>query len=638
MKNILILFFTFTITLAFANDEKPLRWQQLELEDRLVNYMNNYLSRILEKDDFYIHLKVNTRNQDVSLPKHNFKFKNKVKNSKFIKGSDAVSGGDLLALDKLGLFAPKFGDAEGGFDKEYNLKLLQYKSKIERDWSEKTNLFKFVDEIIVNIAFRKTVSDEKVKSISELATKALPNLGEIKFSIETYKVEFLPNKVALQKKNENKLGEFLVKSSAWGIILATIIASLTAVVLFAKYRKLKEFLVEAEAAQNENFSNGGANKVEKTEIVDPDFRPGSEQLANAILEQESGVDRFVLLLEKSHGQAITLVKKWIHLGSLKSKKVLFVLSERLSVNELSKIFSDLNMEEREKMSQISYLNFKTKDKTEAVDYISQQILEMLLDISDVGDDELQQLLVELSPKYAAEISMNNPKLGGALVNLMGVEFLSEMFKFLSEEALSEVSSLGISLGEDEIRAAYPLLKKEISSISRGSEDNNFVNRFVDILTQVSVKQELELTKLLIQEKKIDTLKEFSMMTVPASQFYNVPDDLLKNALFKLELNTKVEFLSSLHEEDRRKVLNKISQEGTKGRDLLTHAIETLISNQIQFEKVKRKQEFYFEQAVFAVRSYILALENKEDILESLSDTWLRQVNGDKQDDSLHLVA
>ena len=199
-----------------------------------------------------------------------------------------------------------------------------------------------------------------------------------------------------------------------------------------------------EASESDNNDSGKA-----TDSVDPNFRPGSPQLIEAISTEKEGINKLFLYLEKSNDQASNLIKKWINLDSSLSNAALVILSERMSIDELYKVFENLTTEERESWIKVTSSDEITPDlKQQADGFIAQQVMEDIMTVSATEDAELQKLLVELTLTKAAEISRDNTDHGAILVNLMSSSFLSQMYLQLSIEEISEISSKGLQMADE----------------------------------------------------------------------------------------------------------------------------------------------------------------------------------------------
>ena len=616
---LLISFFLFPVVIN-AKDSS-IQWQQVELEDKLKETFSQYLSLHLEKDKFFVHMKMKTKEQSFSLPGHDIKFKGKGR--KFIeKNIPSSLNADLIALDKIGVFAPEYDRKDNS---EIELKFFQYKNKLERDLIKKTNVFEFIDSIVVNVAVDSSIDKVKFNQVKKNLEKITPQIGKIKFNIETYQVNFKNNNNTNQSFIGKMVKESAANGSSLGLIFATIIFSITLIILFSKYKKLQEII---SADRSQVLGDSVANSMDNKEVVDNDFRPGSSQLAEAITDSPDGISRFALYLEKSPIQTINLVKKWINLGTNNTKSALYVITERLMIEELTLIFNELTIGERESLNQVSNLKMSQGMSLKAEKFISQQVLEDILHVTHDIDKDLQQMLVELTPGKAASISAANPEIGSLLVNLMGIDFISEMMKLLSEEDLNEVSIAGLNISNDEITSHFEKLKEVLAGNVSEEEDNSFGRRMVELLGNVDVEQESQLISVLVKKGKISILKDFSAISLPSCLAFEIDETILKRALYSFDLKYKVEFLASLSDELKLKVLNKISQDGTKGREVLEHEINTLVSDDAKIKIVKENSDIYFNTVVKQIRSYVLKLPNSDEVLRSMSKEWINQISGE----------
>jgi len=619
----LLLLLLFSLNLKAENNQaRSIHWQQVQLEEKLQNTITQFLGLYLSKDKFYVHLKVETKEQNLAVPDSGIKFKGA--GDKFIKGNVPSSmNADLVALDKIGVFAPKF-DAKN--DKELEVKLFKYKNKLERDFLKKTDLFSFLEKVTVFVAVDESISNKQYSGLKKLVQKILPNFGKVDSVIEPYRVAFAKEVVA-PKTFFDKLSDWNVLSGL-GLVLASLIASLTAFVLFGKYKSLKELILASESS-HDSSDDTPLPSLESTDVVDAKTRPGSDQLAEMISNSENGIDRYVIYLTKSPIQAINLVKKWINLGTDMCKIAIFSLSEKLTVDELTLVFSELSLKERENFGSVSSLHFSSSEKAKAESYIGQQVLEDILDLSFNVDKDLQKLLVELTPQQGIEISTKDKELGAILLNIMNVDFVAEMMKLIPKDTFEGILSAGLKVEQDKISEKLSLLRAQIESLGTKSEENTFARRAIEVLSGLTSEKETAFLNVLVGESKFAVVKEFCSRVIPAHLIFDVDEDILRKALSKIDLHMKVSFLLGKQESERLDILNKITREGTKGRDLIEHELEEGSKDNKKLVKAQHDAPMLNEFIIETIRSFVDGQDNALVIKKETSSEWLSQVIGDE---------
>lgn len=615
MIKIFLVLSTLMISSAFgqAKSHKSIQWQQINLEKELKNHYENFLALYLDQDSYFVHLKIKTKEQNFTLPTHNIKFKKN--SSKFIKNNKPRDlNSDLIALDKIGLFAPKYNSSD---NKEVELKLFQYKNKIERDFFKKTNLFEFIENITVYVAVSNDVPESKMKSLDEILKKITPELGSLKFNLSMYQIEFKQNKKVHLSPLDRLMEKISDLGNSLGIILATLIFSLTLIFLFSRYRSLQENTLATAIDEGQNL-----DEQPQPSLDEPTLRPGSEQLAQAVTELHNGLDRFIMYLERSPQQAVYLVRKWINLGTTSSQNALVLLSEKLTIEELAKIFSQLTIDERDYYGKITDRLINNSDMVSAEKYISQQIIEDLLYVAVEMEDGLQKLLIELSPQKAADIAVKQMDLGAILINVMSTDFISEMFKYVDADVLEELTIMGLGFKPTNFQTYVGKLKQCLLEVKAQNEKNSFERKILELLKDLDMTKENRLINALVKRNQFDALYEFSMMTLPSELVFDIPDEILKEALYKFTLTQKVEILASLDNDLRESVLDKISEQGTQGREVLEHEIKTTLENEVQLTKIELNKEKYLSIVVAQVREYIVLNESENKAIVQLVENWI----------------
>ncbi len=654
MKSVILL--TMTLLFSFQSysqtkENKSVHWQKLNLETFLKNRIDNFLGLTVNKDKVYSEVSVKIKDKPFNVP--NFTFP-KTKNKKLTNNSlsEKNNFGEYLLFDKIGLRAPLIANEQVSNvdDGKLQVKFYQYKKRLENELEKSFDLFSKIESVDIKLFFDQSVGKEAVESVKENLLKILPKVGSSKYNVETLNLEFAK---AVKPSNEALLLDNLKHLiGPLGLIIATLILSISSFFLFNGYKKLKSKIADQEAAimtsattssgVSTSTSSGGSVTASGGSSLegsfDPKVRPGSPQLADAISLQEEGVQKMLLYLEKSNDDACSLIKKWISFNSYLSCAALVVLAERLSVEELYQIFSKLSLIERESWISIINKDNVTSDlKAQADIYIGQQVIEAIMDVSGVEDEQLSKVLVELSPEKAAQIAKDDPTLGGVLVNLLSSSYLSEMFTYLQKDEIIHISSLGLEISEEMIEKNKILLLDAINKVKEIKFKNAFSRRIGELMMSLSPLKQEDMIDVLIKDGQLFIIKDVVRNIIPARIIDGLPSDMIKRVTKELSREKKVEYLVTLNEDRRKEFLDSLAKEGTKGREAFDFELKKISENEERNNEIMNRKDTIYDEFITSVRSTINRDVLLKDSVEEFINEWLSSI-AESDGNNIHSIA
>jgi hypothetical protein len=611
------------LALSIEASYRSVQWQKYELEQSLQKRINKVVGQVLDKNQFFVEVNIEASGPSVSLPKYVLKKKSTPKINGY---KNTKSNGDLILMDKLGLEAPVY---EGNYfqsDSEVQLELFKYSKRVERDYAAKMDLFANIEKIFIKVGVDKTVPSEKVDGLKKLITDIVPKVGEVKPELTFLNLD-------LRKKEKKTLldrpGEFLQPIA---YVLAAIIFSMSAYIVFSRYKKLQEEMLQSQkaATKDEKEEESQSRLPQAQNTIDPNLRPGSEQLSDAISEIESGVDRFCLYLEKSTEQSVNLVKKWLSVDTAVSRSAIYVISERLSVNELYKIFVSLSNDERELFRSITGETFSPADKKQGEKYLGQQVLEDIMVVAVTDDKELQRLLVEISPQKAAVLVTDNMEIGAVMLNLVSTEFMAGILSNLNVGVASEVYEKVLSMKEDDLKGPFDELKEILKKYIETPYKNPFERNIVEVMQELDYARSEGLLDVLVSSQQFDLLEEVMKSVFPGRLVSKLPETVFKATFRLLKTEAKVELLMCLDEKERKVFLNKAVREGTKGRELIDFELSQNLDNDTIMSHVLDHKDRIYGDFVALVRDYLKSDEKTRKIAANIAKCWLDEVKFEAQ--------
>ncbi len=615
------------LSLSFLNNvnanPKSVQWQSVEFESSLKARVTEIAKQVIDEKTFFVEVDVVAQNPIINIPKFSLLKKKKVKLGSV---KNTKNSAEYILFDKVGLNAPSF---EGSFDQrqtDLQLQLFQYSKKVEREFLTKTDLFTNLESINIKIGVDKSISKAKIEELKKLLKTLIPKISSVVPTIEILSVDVLSAQLIKNDPLAENLSHIMGPA---GIIIAAIIFSISAFLLFSKYRKFKNDIIskeqEAQSVQKELEQDGNIFNGEQK--VDPKLRPGSQQLAEAITNTKEGVVRFCLYLEKSPDQAINLIKKWINLNTKMTVESLIVLSEQLSVEELFKIFIKMTSDERMSYQKITGSEELTVGQKFSADkYIGQQVLEDIMSITVIDDKELQQLLVEISPERGAALCLKHKKQGAMLINLVSSEFLGKMFQFVDVESTNLLTEKAMHIKEGDFDQDLSTFKNTIKKFVDNKYKNPFVRRIVELMNDLDFQKSENLIDVLIGSKQFEVLEDVVRNSFPTRLIDKLPVNILKSIFKSMQIDAKVEFLASLEEKRRTRFIRNTTVAGTKGREVLEFELQRVLDNVEAMEYVGENKDKIFSVFVELVRTKIENEESVKNAANNVALKWFKTIS------------
>ena len=94
---------------------------------------------------------------------------------------------------------------------------------------------------------------------------------------------------------------------------------------------------------------------------------------------------------------------------------------------------------------------------------------------------------------------------------------------------------------------------------------------------------------LIDEKQIFIVKDIVKKTIPIEIIDNLPSEIIKDVVKDIKNEFRLEYIVSLDEDLRSKFIDSISQEGTKGREVLDFELNKLLEDEVNVSRIRKKR-------------------------------------------------
>ena len=620
---------TFSLQLFAESSSKnitvtSLEWQKKDLEQRLFRQVDRKLSALLNIDEYTIDIQIDLN----KVKKPNFDIENtgadkeKLK-VRFTNQPSSAAPADYLIFSKIGLEAPLVDDYV-----EDKYKPKRRKTEFDNIWKLNQNLdiFKNIDSIIITILLSKEIPKDKRPIIQNILKSANFDQGEITPELDIKYIDmFYPKPVPAIESFRDFLEWGAKYSVLFGAILSSLILAAIAFVIFERYKKL----VEEQGGDNTQITMSQEENTKDEEEEDPDGQSpfGAGDLNGAESTIYSGIDRFKMYLKASPEEATLVVKKWIKAEEdPMAEKALNAIVQQLSSEDLSQIFSNLSVQERNEWKAKLKRKFSIDELKDINTYISTTIVDEIIVPRTISDNELYNLIINLTPDMAAKFITDNAHLGKILTNVTTTKFTSRILEHLDLEFANYVLNDSLFFNQDAIQELIPELKQKLSEYQNFLEINPFLDKITELIPMASIEKELLLFQALAKSGDEDNLRVLGMKYFPSSIIERLPAELLSDILENYPANERADLLASLDSHMQKLLINAFAKEGSTLRDMLDMELEKYNMDIGLQRKLRKEKNIIWEKFIAYARNKIRKDNRYTDDVETVINEWIRELN------------
>lgn len=593
-----------------ASPEATLRWQKVELEDRLLDKINRALSPSLPREHYVASVTITLKEPEG-------------------KGADA---------DDKKPATPEVGAKEVKSDDE-SLDLGKLDVTVPYQ-DPRIDVFSSIDSIKVSVMLDNSLPEAKGALVKSIITDVVASISDEEPEIEIKKGDlvFKPVENWDAKKWVSTLAlpiTLLLGALAFCAILFVISAS-----IMGSYRKLenrriavmeaqgvredaaaqREIAAAAEAAKQLKESEATATQAEQVmEDSKHDEVPAAEV-------GQKGIDRLQAILKKDPEKISELIRQWLKAPGKGALEALTVLPHILAPEELLELFKVLTMSERKEWRRYLARPIDA-DVTQIADqFIGTQILESLLDSAPKIDDAIQAEVSSLTISEALRLAENDPALGAVLFNVMPPKQVGRLLAAMSSELASKVTLASLKLSDDEIQAQALNLKPAIDKVKTrvGGAETPFVGRATDLIADLDPEREAALLEALLQAGQQETVEAAARRYFPSELVLKLPPKLLKTCLEKLAVPRRAELIVSRPADQRTALLNAIGKEGSKAREMFGVALQEVDGDELRRKRLEKDSARLWKDFIDGVRGYLDKSEAAAQQASPVLEAWIAE--------------
>jgi hypothetical protein len=548
---------------------------------------------------------------------------------KFNDGEKVQAEEDYILFNKLGIEAPV--DAE--------LDELIETPKASKEELKSVNIVVFFD---------KTLKKNKVESAKKILNALNFNFG-VKPAFKFEEVDYAKEKVKVKKpglmdhlKTFNlPLGLFL-SSFILGLMLLLGLGKMSKSVTTASDAVTGAVAASAEAAGGGGAEAGGADGSGAGGEAGAGAGGGAGGGGTLDGELQGGdltvvtddqikatMTRFKDSFKENPISISALVKNWLKIMPKGAREGLILLAKELESEDLLDLFKQLKIEDRKEWQKVIGSSTGLEDFNIGRNFLDSQILQDIIVPNDLVDDETKSMLAGMAPVNLAKMINENPAIGPLLMNTLSTVFIIQMMEFIGQDSMEELTSSAAATSEEDLKKLGPELKKLLQNYDQGIMKVPFIDKVSEIIPQVDYEKEEFFFKALGKSGDQNLIFEVVRDNLPFGLMETLSESVLKNILSQINKTAFVEFLVCVEEDKRNIYLNARAPEGSKARELIQIDLDTIIKNDIETAKMKKKTKQVIGSFVNSVRKIVRANPAIADEIEPNIYTWLKDnVEGD----------
>ena len=645
--NLMILFLFLPFLSAFSPvgfSAQSLDWQKIELERNINQRVINSISPVIRSGEYIVNTQVFMK------PPGQLKAggggaggddKNKNKKNKinFNDIDPSKAKGDFVVFSKLGLEAPVFkedekeGGKSGSEAKEWQEFLTQY--------IEVNDLARHIDKIVIDIKLDNYLGDDTKKTVEDILKSVSLGFGNAKADVKLSYIDMKEMKKEIEQKRDKQSREFyewIGKLGApIGIVLAVILLGIFALVIFKKYAALHE-------KQMEMMKNQMMQQNPQPENKEPEDKKDNAQTPSGLStlgenESDNGMERFKSILKTNQVEAALMVKKWISEPLKMNHLALKCLVKELSSDELSSLFTHLNMDERKEWKRIIAKPSKDEELKEARRFIGVQVVQEMIIPNTISDHEMIELLLKVKAEDCAKLAREDSAIGSYLLNVMNTKFVTKLLNELSSDEVQKIIRMGINTTQDQFDQMMDRFKQKLNSSIKTDKISPMIEKIIELIPVTSLSNERTLYSSLVEAGQLKVVIDLAKRNIPFDIVFKMPDQLIKNLIqsYPREKRPEVVFMV---EDGRKDWIKSIIAPNQKSQDMLSLDLEKYTNNPDLNKRITENLTTVQQEFLDHCRKQIKLNPALQKDLEHVIVTWMNSfgVDSNQNDSNLKLAA
>lgn len=620
------LFYAFNLSAVDMNvGLLNVEWQKNVLEADIKKKIENKLEKVLVEKIYTVDIEIKTTipkkpsfKQTPPQPPESIKFTNAAK----------ASPGDYIVFSKFGLESP----ISANMDKKESPQNSEY----EYMWKfqESQSIYNNLESIKATISLPENLNDEQRKYIEDIVRATSFNLKDFTVQIEFKYVNlkpvelFKPEPVIPEDKglvNKETLDLIEKLASPVGMIIASLLLGLFSVIIFKKYAKLRNDILQRKIILDGNTKSEENSKNEDESdnlgaggMLGPSGNEGQTE------DSISGINRFKMTLRDNPDLIYLLIKNWIRSGGDEPIKALVFLLDKLETIQLHQIFDNLSISERgEWKTMIESTSFSSINPQKVEKFISTQIINNFIVPDVVTDNELKNKLLSLNEDSAIKFIKNNNQLAAILLSVSPTHLINKIMVKLSDsdkgKFLMEASKFDISKSKDLLSQ----LSLKLNEYTNDIVLSPFMDKLIKLIPTSRYQDEDAIYKILFDNQIYQKIESIALDCFPSSLVAKLSEKSLNKIFMSFSMTERVDIIECFDEESIKAIfISSFAKEGTAAYDMYQLEIEKFSIDENQKIALSEKADEYKSKLFLKVRSLVRSDEEIKRDAKLIVGNWI----------------
>ncbi len=604
-----------------------IEWQKSKLENTITTRLERRLDTIIPDKRYLIDIDIQT--SIPQMPDFRLTPSEPPQPIRYSNATPDQSSGDYIVFNKFGLEVPVVTTLLGEEEKPPE------KSEYEFLWkyNQSMDIFQNLEDVSITITLDEELPEEFREIIENVVESIELGLGDIEpfYHFDFMNLTPLPQEVEITEEAAAAQAEQMLEaeeslfekisrfSNAIGLVLAAFLLGFFGWLLMRKFEKIKkddQMIMQQSANDEDDKEDDKEDPAQSPLAADS----GSGNNDN---EYTNGFERFKAYLEKNPEGACHLIKKWIKGGDVKDKRALFGLVKVLDNKTLVTIFAKISNEFRDEWKRIiNDQDAYVSELSEVGHYISQQIVEEIIVPASIDDEELREMLIDISNENAALFIKKHPELGGILIELVSSKRIGLIFEHLSEKKIRSTLKHASQLDKANLQEQALELKEKITPFTSKAADNSFIKKLSELIPLTPIGKDSAIYESLKDADAVAAIEELAKNYYPSFLIEHLPESVLLSALNSYPMKKKGELFYILEEETQKNFLNTIALQGETAKQMLKLEIKNIETNEsLKHDTDKRKSEIWSQFVTHSRKQISKIYDSNADIKQSLNE-WM----------------
>lgn len=502
-------------------------------------------------------------------------------------------------------------------------------SPIEQTWkyNNTVDVFKNLKEVNIKVLLSSGLSEEIKQKVEGYVRETKLNIGKVvpKYTFEYTILGSDLNKPTADEILKDWLGLIGRYATLIGLVLAVLMAGVIGPKLIQKYFELRTGV---------GNSNTGNFKMEDKEGKDEkDDKDGSLAASGTDVDYNitglNAIERFKNYLKSAPNDAIQMIKSWINSEERTSKEALVALVQQMGNEELEIIFNKLTSGQKATWRELLNRPLNNQELGRANLFISNQIIQNVIIPSAINDPEVYDLILKLNADRVVELVAKEPKMVGALMNVVSGSFINEVLAKCNERERGKVLHQSMNISAEEISGLQTQMKKVLTKYVKEKQTKPFVDKLLGLISVATPEVESALHQAMGSNLSMEQLRKVGQEQFPAALIPELPVNFLKGILLDYPLDQRVEMLMSLDEESKNFFLNIIAPSGSKAFDMMEIEFSKVANNASDMERIEfEAQKIWFDFVKYA-RVQIKNDQSYSREISELLGSWIKDIANTK---------